>query len=121
MSIQPLHVSADRTPGRGRERRVAVRYPGNPDASCHAYAPSVGLYPGWVRDISTTGIALLLPCEFEPGAPLTLELENPALGLVRVVPARVVHSIAVPLDDRWLHGCVFDEPLTEEELRAFAE
>jgi hypothetical protein len=121
MSIQPTLVPEDRAPARGRERRVAVRYPGNPDAACRAYAPSVGIYTGWVRDISATGAALLLPCEFEPGAPLTLELENPSQGVVRVVSARVVHTIEVPLDGRWLHGCAFDQPLTAEELLAFAE
>jgi hypothetical protein len=121
MSIQPILVSENHLPARGRERRVAVRYPGHPDASCQAYAPSVGIYSGWVRDISATGIALLLPCEFEPGIQLTLELENAAQGVVRVVPARVVHAIAVPPDDRWLHGCAFEQPLTDEELRAFAE
>jgi hypothetical protein len=105
----------------GRERRVAVRYPGNPDAACRAYAPSAGIYSAWVRDISATGVALLIGYEFEPGSLLTIELENAEQGVGSVLRARVVYALEVPPDKRWLHGCAFERPLTDEELRAFAE
>lgn len=121
MSNPSLLVSENNGSASSRERRVAVRYPGNPDAACRAYAPSAGVYPAWVRDISATGVALLVACEFEPGAVLTLELENPTRGVSIVVKARVVHVLEVPPDRRWLHGCAFERPLTDDELRAFAE
>ncbi len=121
MSNPSLLASANNGPVHSRERRVAVRYPGNPDAVCRAYAPAAGVYTAGVRDISATGVALLLPCEFDPGALLTIELENDAQGVGRVLRASVVHVIEVPTDRRWLHGCAFERPLTDEELRAFAD
>ena len=121
MSDPSLLVTANTGPVSARERRVAVRYPGNPDAACRAYTPSAGVYTAWVRDISATGIALLLPSEFEPGALLTLELENADQGVSCVLRARVVHALEVPPDGHWLHGCAFEKPLTAEELYAFAE
>jgi hypothetical protein len=102
------------------DRRVAVRYPGHPDAACVASPPSGGIYPAWVRDISTSGVALLMEREFPDGTVLTIELENAQQGLVRVLRARVVHTLEVPPDERWLHGCAFEEPLTDEDLRGFA-
>jgi hypothetical protein len=121
MSNPSLLVSANNDPVGSRERRVAVRYPGNTDAACRAYSPSAGVYTAWVRDISATGVALLISCEFEPGALLTLELENSDRGVSRVLQARVVHALEVPPAGRWLHGCAFESPLTDEELHAFAE
>jgi hypothetical protein len=121
MSNPSLLVSANNDPVIQHERRVAVRYPGNPDAACRAYSPAAGVYTAWIRDISATGVALLLPCEFEPGALLTLELDNARAGVSRVVRARVVHALEVPPDGRWLHGCAFEKPLTAEEMHAFAE
>jgi len=108
-------------PATRRERRVAVRYPGNPDAECRTYAPLAGVYAAWVRDISTTGVSLLIACEFEPGAFLTIELQNLEQGITCVLRARVVHTLEVPPDERWLHGCEFERPLSDEELQAFAE
>jgi hypothetical protein len=100
---------------------VAVRYPGNPDADCRAFAPLAGPFGAWVRDISASGVSLLLPREFEPGTLLTLEFENPDQGVNAVLGARVVYSLEVPPDGRWLHGCAFERELTDHELRAFAE
>ncbi len=121
MSNPSVSVSPNNVPFAPRERRVAVRYPGNPDAACRAYSPVAGIYTAWVRDISATGVALLLPCEFEPGAIVTLELDNSDQGVSRVLRARVVHALEVPPDPRWLHGCAFERPLTAEELCAFAD
>jgi hypothetical protein len=105
----------------GRERRVAVRYPGNPDASCQAVVPVGDVWPAWVRDISTSGVALLIGREFAPGTVLTVELENSGEGMARALRARVVHTLEIPPEDRWLHGCAFERELSAEELRAFAE
>jgi hypothetical protein len=103
------------------DRRVAVRYPGNPDAACHASAPAAGTYPAWVRDISATGVALLIEREFEPGTELTIALANPEQGVTRLLRAHVVHALEVPPHGRWLHGCAFACELSEAELRAFGE
>ena len=121
MSNPSVLASANNVPSNPSERRVAVRYPGNPDAACRAYSPTAGVYTAWVRDISATGVALLVPCEFEPGAVLTLELENSDRGISRVLRAHVVHALEVPPDRRWLHGCAFERPLTAAELLAFSD
>jgi hypothetical protein len=103
------------------DRRVAVRFSGNPDTACHAFPPSGATCAAWVRDISTSGIALLIDREIEPGTVLTIELENAEHGVSSVLLARVVHTLEVPPDHRWLHGCAFSRELTDEELRSFAE
>jgi hypothetical protein len=121
MSNPSVVPSKNSIPRAWPERRVAVRYPGNSDTACRAYAPAAGIYTAWVRDISATGISLLLPCEFEPGALLTLELGNADQGVSCLLLARVVHTLEVPPEGRWLHGCAFERELTDDELRAFAE
>jgi hypothetical protein len=103
------------------DRRVAVRYPAHPDASCQAAGPAGGVCPAWVRDISATGVALVTEQAFEPGTWLTVELENAESGVACTLRARVVHHMELPPSERWLHGCAFERGLTREELRAFAE
>src|SRR5437763_71888 len=103
------------------DRRVAVRYPGNPDASCQAFAAPDGVCPAWVRDISASGVAVLIGREFAADTVLTIELENPIQGVVSALRARVVYALEIPPEDRWLHGCAFERELTDDELRAFSE
>jgi hypothetical protein len=119
---EPLVLSSnERAAVGGMDRRVAVRYPGNRDASCQTLATPGGICPAWVRDISAVGVALLLGREFAADTVLTIELSNAALGVSRVLRARVVHTLEVPGDGRWLHGCAFERTLSDDELRAFAE
>lgn len=106
---------------RATERRVAVRYPVSHETTCHAVtAPYGALCPGWVRDLSASGIGLVIDRRFPAGTWLTLELDNAELGASVSVSARVVHVIEMP-NDTWLHGCAFDRDLNENELRAFTE
>jgi hypothetical protein len=120
MSEPTVLPSNDHAPIGGLDRRVAVRYPGNPDASCQTIAAPGGICPAWVRDISAVGVALLIGREFKPGTVLTIELINDHQGVSCALRARVVHTLELPPDGRWLHGCAFERPLTDEELRAFA-
>ena len=85
-----------------------MRFAGNPDADCRASGPSGSSHPAWVRDISGSGVALLIAREFVPGTELTLVLENAALGVTRLLRARVVHALEVPPNGHWLHGCSFE-------------
>jgi hypothetical protein len=121
MSNPSLLHSNQRAPVGGLDRRVALRYPGNPDASCQAIMTPGGICPAWVRDISAVGVALLINREFAAGTLLTIELDNPIRGVSCVLRARVVHTLELPPDGRWLHGCAFERTLTDDELRAFAE
>jgi len=121
MSEPTVLPSNDHSPVGGLDRRVALRYPGNRDASCQTFASAGGLCPAWVRDISAVGVALLISREFAPGTVLAIELNNTPQGVSCMLRARVVHTLELPPDGRWLHGCAFERPLTDEELRAFAE
>ena len=116
-----LPFSHDRAPVGGLDRRVAVRYPGNPDASCQAITAPAGILAAWVRDISAVGVALLINREFPSDTVLTIELNNALHGVSCVLRARVVHTLELPPDGRWLHGCAFERTLTDQELQAFAD
>jgi hypothetical protein len=107
-------------PRTGRERRVAIRYPLNPETECNTIVPEYGACPAWVRDLSAGGVCLVVEQLFSIGIWLTVELENTEKSLVRRLRARVVHSVEIPFD-RWLHGCQFERDLTAEELQAFIE
>ena len=74
---------------------------------------------GIVRDISSGGMALLLRQRLEPGTVLIVELETKA-GRPRRALVYVVHS-SQDTDSRWITGCAFPSPLSEEELRHFVE
>jgi c-di-GMP-binding flagellar brake protein YcgR len=74
---------------------------------------------GIVRDISSGGMALILRQWLEPGTVLIVELETKA-GRPRRALVHVVHSTQ-DTDDRWITGCGFPSPLSEQELRDFLE
>ena len=104
-----------------RDRRAGVRIPSDLAASCgraaHAHEP---IWPGKVRDISQEGIGLILEHRFRPGTTLMVELRESAGAVLRTVRARVVHATALLEEGNpcWLLGCVFDQPLDEEEFSA---
>jgi hypothetical protein len=99
------------------EQRVAVRYPANPESMCQVLDPKSGQpWPAWVRDVSLTGICLLLEPHFEPGQRLPLEVHNPGKQFFRRIVIEVKHSDILCPNDAWLHGCAFERPLSEEEL-----
>jgi hypothetical protein len=103
------------------ERRAYVRLTCDLAATCRPSGRS--LEPSWlgtVRDISAGGVGLLLRHCFHPGTALTVELREGTGRLVRTVQVRVVHATALQVEGshRWLLGCAFDRPLSDEELQA---
>lgn len=70
-----------------------------------------------MRDISTSGIGLLLGRRFEPGALLSIEVMDRSEGQMRLLLARVAHATARP-GGGWLVGCALVNPLTDEEVAA---
>jgi hypothetical protein len=100
--------------------RVWQRYACELPADCQPVAARGDkdiLWAGRVRDVSRSGIGLILPRRFEPDTCLVLEF--PALSNLppETVLVRVVH--ATPRADRsWLLGCTFLSPLTRTELEA---
>lgn len=100
------------------ERRRAPRCEVDIGVCCALREPRTGRWRlAAIRDISTTGIALLSerPCEL--GQLLTIELADSERGLARRYLVEVRHAdICFPNDD-WLHGCQFARPLRDDELR----
>jgi hypothetical protein len=104
------------------ERRKSERLPCNGDTICRVLDPvkcrssQVG-----IRDISLTGVCLLLPTQFETGAKLIIEIENHRLHFVHRQTVCVQHNgIQLP-NESWLHGCGLAKPFPKEVLQVFTE
>ncbi|MFL5342096.1 MAG: PilZ domain-containing protein [Gemmataceae bacterium] len=103
------------------ERRTFVRLASDLEATCRLADGfrEVG-WPGRVRDVSRGGIGLIARHHFQLGTELAVELRDSTDAVRRVVRVKVVHVTATSSDGaaRWMLGCAFDTPLTEEELEA---
>jgi serine/threonine protein kinase len=105
------------------ERRVSVRYPCTLETRCNrnnsihpGEADAQDSWEGAVKDVSAGGIGLLLSRRFEPGTILTAELRTSNQLFERDVELRVARVKRAPRGF-WLHGCVFAQPLSKQELR----
>lgn len=103
------------------ERRTWVRYPQNRDTACHSVTSKTGIH--WsarIQDISATGIGLLVDYRFEAGTLLAVELRSTATDFARTALVRVVHLTVVTAHPglRWIAGCAFLQPLSEQDLQA---
>jgi len=65
-----------------------------------------------VRNISETGLGLLIYCNFAPGS--ILSIEPLSRRSTRTLLARVVHVSQE--GDGWIHGCELANQLTEREV-----
>jgi len=72
---------------------------------------------GWLTDISTTGLGLLLAKPLEVGTLLFVELESSPEALPVELLATVVRTTATP-EAEWLIGCELVNRLDEEELQS---
>jgi hypothetical protein len=102
------------------DRRASVRIPENGQIWCEPKSASGTLksdtaWLGRVRDISTAGIGLSISRRFEPGAELIIEL-----SVKLHLPVRVIHA-TLEKKGRWIIGCAFASPLSEEVLREFLQ
>jgi serine/threonine protein kinase len=82
-----------------------------------AQPDSQEVWPLVVQDVSATGIGILLARRCEPGTELSVEVPMGPDQPNWTLPARVVR---VRKDNfgHWMLGCVFLEPLNDEELAA---
>jgi hypothetical protein len=109
----------------GTERRSSSRFASEQDLSCQ---PAVCLnknevgttWLGKVVDLSATGIGFATSRWFAPGTVLSIALSDEPRGISLRVPARVVHATA-KRKSRWMIGCQFLSPLSQEELHAILE
>ncbi|HVK09508.1 MAG TPA: serine/threonine-protein kinase [Gemmataceae bacterium] len=101
------------------DRRVSSRYSlkvgacGVVDTTLHGGNEEV--WPLVVRDVSGTGIGLTLARRFEVGTELGVELHAADESGVRRFATRVVR-VQSDLRGFWVHGCVFDRPLSEDDI-----
>lgn len=105
-------------PSRPVERRAWVRYPCAGDTSClPIVAAPDSQWPGQVVDLSAGGVGVLLPRRFETGTVLSIEVQEKEGEGTRHLIGRVVRVTRGP-DNRWLLGCTFVRPLTEDDVQA---
>ena len=72
---------------------------------------------GTIYNVSTTGIALILKRPFEPGTLLFIDLSANPNPVLQRRPVRVVHATSKE-ENRWIVGCLFASPLSQQELRS---
>jgi hypothetical protein len=100
--------------------RGAPRTLFTPGAPCLLVAPpDYRRRPGVVRDVSRSGVGLLLAEPLPEGTVLGVRPETPA-GASRVATLRVRHATALD-DGRWLVGCAHVTALPPAELSALRE
>lgn len=103
------------------ERRASVRYQCDPesfshDNSCRPITASKReSWPATVRDLSTSGIGIIINRRFEPGTLLSVDLEDADHTAQRSLLVRVMRA-AQEAPDSWVHGCAFTHPMSEAEL-----
>jgi len=100
------------------ERRVATRHASTLRIAC--YPAGGGLAErrtARVRNVSKSGVGLVLDRSWQPGQAVVLEL--PLGEGVRLTRARVVHSTSQP-GGCFLVGCTFDQPLGDADVLALA-
>ena len=100
------------------QRRAWLRFRSEQDVACNAEEANTG-WLGRVRDISSGGIALVSKRRFEPATVLMVELETGA-GWPRRLFIQVIHATQ-EREDRWIIGCAFASPLSEDELQELLE
>jgi hypothetical protein len=107
-----LEVCNATAPGTGQERRGSPRSEPGRLLACRLTPPGGGVGPmALVRNLSSRGVALLLPRPPEPGTTVSL---YPLYGAFDPIPLTIVHVRQVA--GGYLVGCAFDASLTPEEL-----
>jgi hypothetical protein len=101
------------------ERRVRVRYPANLETTLEPVkgVESVRL-SGRVRNISATGVNLVVPRCFEPGSMLSVELPSADGQPSNSILACVVHASRLG-EGEWALGCTFSRDVGDDVLGEF--
>ncbi len=104
-----------------KNHRAAVRMSFNPEILCLVIdQEKKEQWPAWVRDVSASGICLLIEPKFEPGAKLSLEIRTRDCTLERRMIVEVKHSAICFPNNTWLHGCAFAELLSDADVARLA-
>jgi CheY-like chemotaxis protein len=117
---QVEHVRAKDTRQLLRERRSGVRFPSQLAALVRTGGEKGGEWPGWVRDMSVTGVGLVLGHRFAPGTVLAVQFLREPGGLPSFrVQAEVLRVVAESCG--YLHGCLFTPALSNDELASLVQ
>jgi hypothetical protein len=111
--------AAEGAPPAAEERRVRVRYPSNAQTTFQARnGVPQPRDAARVRNISRSGISLVVGRRFEPGNMLSVDLPAPDGRTTNTVLACVIH--ATPQGEgEWTVGCTFAQELSDGVLQAF--
>lgn len=110
----------DAVPVEPEERRTRDRYTCDLKSSCKPIeAQTATAWPAKIRDVSATGVRLMMFRRFEPGTLLVLELQD-TTGAARMFLACVVR-VARQMRGRWSLGCALDVELDDKDLEALVE
>jgi hypothetical protein len=102
----------------GVNRRACVRYRcTRPLPRRMALAESYTSLDGWLVDVSTSGLALLLDCPLDVGTLLFVELESATESVPVELLASIVR-VTANSEAEWLVGCELVNRLSEAELKA---
>jgi hypothetical protein len=108
-----------RTQPRDDERRVAPRHPCSLVTSCHLIADLEGVpHSVKVRNISASGISLVLDRSIDPQSIVSIQLTNTTRNFTCSLRVRVIYNIEHPSGE-WIMGGAFTRRLKEDELQAF--
>jgi hypothetical protein len=102
----------------GVECRVTPRHECGLETTCQPIAARSDhdmAWPAKIRDMSLLGVGLVLSRRFERGAGLAIDIPETPSAPADTLLVRVVHATAQP-DGKWLLGCTFVSPLSEDEL-----
>src|SRR5262249_35849372 len=102
------------------ERRQTVRTHPGQETTCHVSGMAgTEFIPATVRNLSSTGIGLVLDRPLHSLQTITVAISNQAGTFSFQVPVRVVYHIEQP-DGRFILGGLFSRELTDEEVRGLA-
>lgn len=119
MPDQPKYQTEEPDKPPGAERRAAVRYyPSGSDTFSHMSAVIEGL-PGsaHVRNISATGISLIVDHDLDQDSEVQLQLRNLTKLFSCRIPLRIVYMVERPSGE-WILGGAFVRKLTDNEMKA---
>jgi hypothetical protein len=110
---------ADRVRPSGPDFRAWVRFTCDVETSCQSVAPAQpGRWSARVLEVSPAGMSLLVPCQFERGTLLNVELPGTLGSIPRQVLVRVLGDRPLS-SDQWILGCELADQLSDEDLQSF--
>jgi hypothetical protein len=104
-----------------QERRAAPRLPSSLKIACY---PAGGSFAerrqGRIRNVSRTGIGIVVDRAWQSGVTLILELPAEEGEGAKAVRARVIHATP-QMSGMFLVGCNFENALTDAEVQALSQ